>query len=202
MLSSSFLIQYLNHFSYLGIFIYFGSIGYLIPIPEEIILTILGYLSSIGHSNPWLVFLAALSGVMVGDNIFYWLCYRHGKYLLKFKNRVKKEVWDKYERLMVNNIGKTLILSRFFISFRFLGPVIAGSLRVRWHLFMAYDLPIVAAYLGAFIYLGIYFRHRYLLAISLVEQLRSFILAVILIALMIFIFRKFFWKTNGDSSGH
>ncbi len=199
MLSSSFLVHYLNHFSYVGILIYFCSVGYLTPIPEEIVLIILGYLAGIGHFNPWLVFLMVLSGVMLGDNIFYWLCYKESKYLLHFKTKVKKEVWDKYEQLMVNNIGKTLVLLRFFVGFRFLGPVIAGSLRVRWSRFMAFDLPIVAAYVSAFIYLGLYFRHRYVLAINLVEQLRSFILVIILIALVIFIFHKFLWKTNGHN---
>lgn len=192
-----FLIQNLSHISNLGILIYFSSIGYIIPIPEEITLTILGYLAGIGKFNPWLVFAYSLAGVMIGDNVFYWLCYRHGKYLLQFKNKVNAEMWQKYENLMTNNIGKTLVILRFLVGFRFLGPVIAGSLRVKWRRFITYDLPIVACYLGAFIYLGVYFRRRYLLAISLVEQLRSFLLAIILILLVIFIVRKFLWKNNG-----
>ena len=191
------LIKYLSHFSYLGFFVYFCFFGYLIPIPEEIILVVLGYLAGIGRFNPWLVFFSVFIGMMTHDNVFYWLCYKESKYLLHFKAKVKPEIWDKYKQLMLRNLGKTLILLRFFIGFRFLGSAIAGSLQVRWRRFMAYDLPIVAAYVWAFVSLGLYFRRRYLLAISLVEQLRSFILVIILISLVIFVFRKFLWKANG-----
>jgi len=187
------LVKYLSHFSYVGIAAFFGSFGYVMPVPEEAVLTVLGYLAGIGKFNFFLVFIASVAGVLIGDSIFYWLAYRGGKYFDRLKNKIGKGELLKYEKLAADNIGKTLLASRFFIGFRFVGPLIAGSAKIRWRTFLFYDSLIILVYSGFFMFLGFYFRHRLPHIIMAVERSRSLLLAataLILVILSLKLLRK------------
>lgn len=183
------LVKYLSHFSYLGIVAYFGSFGYFFPIPDEGVFIVFGYLSGIGKFNFWLVYFSAIAGVLISDNIFYWLSLKESHHFYRFKKKIKEDVFLKYEKLMERNIGKTLILLRLFVGFRFLGPVIAGSLKVEWKKFFLYDLMISAFYTGGFMYAGFFFRHRLPQVISFVEKFHSLLLSAIAITIIFFLVR-------------
>ncbi len=193
------LVSFLSHFTYPGVAIYMSTLGYIIPIPEEMVLLILGYLAGIGKFHFWVVFVVSLAGVLIGDNILYWLSYRESRYILKFTERIKKETVQKFEGLMAGNIGTTLLLLRFFIGFRFLGPVIAGSLKVRWRRFFIYDTLIVTGYIGFFLYLGYFFRRRLFFVVGVIEQFRSFFLIIVLLALLAYLFRRVLVKEDIQS---
>lgn len=194
--STASLVKYLSHFSYLGIVAYFGSFGYFFPIPDEGVFIVFGYLSGLGNFSFWLVYFSALTGVMISDNIFYWLSYRESHHLFKFKKKIREDVLLKYEKLMENNVGKTLILLRLFVGFRFLGPVILGSLKVKWYKFFLYDFIISGIYAGAFMYTGFYFRHKLPQIISFVEKFHSLLLSAISILIILLLLRTILKKTN------
>jgi len=189
------LVRYLSHFSYPWIVAYFGFFGYFLPIPDEGVFLVFGYLSGLGKFNFWLVFFAAILGGLVSDNIFYWLSVRESRHLHKFKKKINLEALIKYEQLMERNIGKTMILLRFFIGFRFLGPVLAGSLKIKWRKFFMYDVLISCGYAGLFMYLGFFFRHRLPQVISFVEKFHSLLLSAIGVILIFFLLRIILKKT-------
>jgi len=159
-------------------------------------LIILGYLTGLGKFNFWYIYGAVVAGILIGDNIFYWLAYRESRYLLHFKKRVREDVWQKYERLMKDNIGKTMTALRFLVGFRFLGPVVAGSLKVKYRRFFAYDTLLVVLYSGFFIYLGFFFRRRSLFLISFVEQFRNLLLSVTVIVVVAVLVRVILVRGN------
>jgi len=171
-------VQFLSHLSYFGVGTYMGTVGYVIPIPEEAALIILGFLAGLGKFQFWYIYGTVVTGILIGDNIFYWLSYYESKYILHFKKRVRQDVWQKYEKLMKDNIGKTMVALRFLVGFRFLGPVIAGSLKVKYRRFFAYDTLLILFYSGSLIYLGFFFRRRSLMLIGLVEHFRNLLLSL------------------------
>jgi membrane-associated protein len=175
------LVKYLSHFSYPWIVAYFGFFGYFLPIPDEGVFVVFGYLAGLGKFHFWLVFGSAILGVLISDNIFYWLSFRGSHYLLRFREKINLEVLSKYEKLMERNIGKTMILLRLFVGFRFLSPVLAGSLKIKWKKFFLYDLLISGCYIGVFMYLGFFFRHRLPQIISFVEKFHSLLLSAIVV---------------------
>lgn len=178
MILSSF-IHYLTGLSYWGVAAYSGTVGYFVPVPEEAAFILFGYLSGLGKFQFGYVFLAAVGGILIADHFFYLLAYWESRYLLHFKTKVKDEVWAKYEQLMKNNIGKTMTITRFLIGFRFLGPVIAGSLKIPYRRFLLYEVTIISVYVGGLMYLGFTLRRRALYIIGLIEQFRSVFLIVI-----------------------
>jgi membrane protein DedA with SNARE-associated domain len=183
MLFGSF-IQYLSHLSYFGVFAYAGTIGYIVPVPEEAAFIILGYLAGIAKFKFGYVFIAAAGGILAADQFFYAIAYYESRYLLKFKNKIKEDLWRRYERAMVGNIGKTMIVSRFLVGFRFLGPVIAGSLKIPYRKFLIYDLTIVGMYIAGLMYVGYFLRHRALRLLNFIEQFHNAILWGVVIALV------------------
>jgi membrane protein DedA with SNARE-associated domain len=190
------LVKYLSHFSYQWIVAYFGFFGYFLPIPDEGTFVVLGYLSGLGKFSFWLVFLSAISGILISDNIFYWLSVKESHHLFRFKKKIKEDILLKYEKLMEKNIGKTMLFLRLFIGFRFLGPVIAGSLKIKWRQFFLYDCLITVAYTGVFMSLGFVFRHRLPQVISFVEKFHSLLLSASAVLITFFLLRALMRKSG------
>ena len=74
-----------ENLSYLGTFIVMALSGTLVPVPEEIMLLLIGYASGTGLSNIYLTFAAAALGVMVGDSVLFFLSLKGNKFVSKSK---------------------------------------------------------------------------------------------------------------------
>jgi membrane protein DedA with SNARE-associated domain len=55
-----FLIPYLEHLSYEGIFTTLAFLGNFVPLSEEVLLLIVGYIVSLGYGNLWIVIIVSL----------------------------------------------------------------------------------------------------------------------------------------------
>ncbi|TQD23811.1 DedA family protein [Methanolobus vulcani] len=135
-----FLIPYLEHLSYLGIFITLGFLGHFIPLPEEVLLLIVGYIVSLGFGNLWIVIVVSLMAGASGDILLYWLSRNGNKLLSRFDNNKDKKTIARYEDLMEHHGGKTIFTFRLIVGLRVFGPVVAGSAKVPWRKFVFYDL--------------------------------------------------------------
>lgn len=200
MLNTQFLINYAGNFSYLGIFILIVLSGYVIPVPEEVMLLLAGYIAALGFNNFYFTLIFAIMGVLVGDNILFWLSKKSGSKLIdRLKRKIRKHKLMKYRNLMKNNIGKTIFVLRFIIGLRFFGPFLAGSLKVKWTTFQLYNFLAVAIYVPIIVFLGYYFHTRLALIITGVEITRHliFFAFILLATLMISIFiRNRYLKIN------
>lgn len=186
------LSKYLLHLSYPGIIIFFGSLGYIVPVPEEVILLVLGYLAGVGKFHFVYIFLASLLGLLLGDNIFFWLGRGESKLICLLKNRIPKAELSKYGSLMDNNIGKALLASRFILGFRFIAPVLAGTLGVKWLKFFIFDFIIATSYLLVFLSVGYVFHNRLNVVMAWVERFRSFIISACVTFLVVVLIRYIF----------
>ena len=95
----SFILNYINDFSYFGVFL-LAMIISLIPLPEELFLLLAGYFSGKGFAELDKVILTAYLGILAGDNILFFLykrtSYLHKSYTRYIKFRLKK--WKKFIR--------------------------------------------------------------------------------------------------------
>ena len=143
-------IEYwLAKYSYLAIYILFtaGILG--IPIPDETILTLLGYLVSKNELILLPTIATAFLGSASGITISYLLgrllgilaIKKAGRFLhISEKNLAKGELW--FEKL-----GKwTLTFGYFIPGVRHIVAIMAGSTKLKGHIFAVY------AYTGAFIW--------------------------------------------------
>ena len=195
---TQFFINYIAHFSYVGIFLAVSLAGYVIPLPEEVMLLVAGYIAGFGF-NFYAVVLASILGVLTGDSILFWLSrYKGSKLVDKLKRRVDKHEVAKYRHLMKEHIGKTIFILRFIIGLRFLSPFLAGSMRIKWKNFQFYNMLAAIVYVPIMVFLGYHFHNKLVVLITSFEIARHIIFILVLVAIgtliSIFLKKKFYAK--------
>ena len=198
MVNTQFFLNYVEHFSYFGIFLAVSLAGYLIPLPEEIMLLLAGYIAGFGF-NVYITVLVSILGVLTGDSILFWLSrYEGSKLVDKLKRRVDKHEINKYRNLMREHIGKTIFILRFVVGLRFLSPFLAGSMKIKWKKFQFYNMLAAIVYVPIVVFLGYHFHNKLVALITSFEIVRHiiFLLVLVLIGTLISIFlkKKFYSK--------
>ncbi len=152
-------INYLEHFSYLGVFVFLVLGGILSPISEEVVLLAVGYLIGVGVMNKFIALPVSIVGVFIGDSILFHLS-GHGGYAKKFIAKMSQERLLKYEDFMKTHSHKAIFFLRFIVGLRFLGPMLAGVMKVKSNIFRLYDFLAVLIYVPVLIYIGYYFNDQ------------------------------------------
>lgn len=186
----TFFITSVEHFSYWAIFFFALFSGYLIPIPEEIILLITGYMAWAGlvHLVP-AVFVAILAFI-IGDNILYRLTLRNNKHVEKLIQEVFSLgfITDRRE-FLEKNIGTTIFLTRFIPFLRFVGPVFSGYIKVREKTFMLFNTLAIIIYAPLVIWIGYFFNGYFEQIIFRIGKVKHFLFIALLIILGLLITR-------------
>lgn len=117
----------IDAWGYAAIFVivFLGNLG--LPVPEETVLTIGGYLAWQGRLRLPTVIIVAIASAVVGDNMAYWLGRRYGQRLL---NRVAAAAPERVERarqFVVRYGMLAVFVARFVAGLRFLAGPLAGS---------------------------------------------------------------------------
>src|SRR5262245_59767045 len=128
--------ELIGHWGYIAIFVVvvLGNIG--LPVPEETVLAVAGYLVWRGELNLIAVLIVGIVSAVAGDNFGYWLGRRYGRNALP---RYARWVLGHPERLksmeaFVERRGPSAVfVARFVTGYRFMAVPLAGcsSLRVR-----------------------------------------------------------------------
>src|SRR6266498_4214264 len=74
---------FIQHFGYIGIYLWFISFDQITPFPEEISLLIVGYLSALGVFNPILAASCSLLGFFTIDTVYFFLFKKGSKWIKK-----------------------------------------------------------------------------------------------------------------------
>ena len=148
--------QFVDNFSYLGIFsvLLLGSLG--VPIPEEMPVIAAGVLSHEGIVLWWLALPVCLLGVLSGDMVLYWIGRHWGEQVLGWRPvrlvlSPAREQWLKaaYRRHAL----KTIVTARHVIGLRAAAFLTAGSAGVPFWKFVVADAG--AASLGVPLVFGL-----------------------------------------------
>ncbi len=150
----------LQQYGYIGIFLFLvlGIVG--LPLPDEIMMTFIGYLSSIGQLNLYLTFLSAYSGSVCGISVSFFLGKKLGYPFLK---RYGKKIFITQRRLLLaqylfRKYGNWVLFFGYFIpGVRHVTAYMAGISRISILRFALY------AYLGALFWCTTFISLGYLL---------------------------------------
>lgn len=143
------LSEFVSHWGYLAIFlvVILGNVG--LPVPEETVLALAGYLVWQSELRLWAVVLVGIVSATVGDNLGYWIGRRYGRaaveryghWLLLSPERLQSVWW------FVTRYGPPgVFAARFVPGFRIMAGPLAGAAGLRVLPFM------VANLLGALVY--------------------------------------------------
>lgn len=140
------LMHLLQQYGYIGIFLFLmlGIVG--LPLPDEIMMTFLGYLTTIGQLNWFWTFLSAFLGSVCGITLSYLLGLKLG---LPFLKRYGSKFFITPKRLqtsqrLFHKYGHALLFVSYFIpGVRHVTAYLAGISHLSYLRFALY------AYLGA-----------------------------------------------------
>ena len=188
-------IKQLGALSYGGIWVVSFLANIVIPIPEEIILLALGYLSGTGSINGALVIPIVFSALITNDIILYSLSKRGSKFTnFLYKTFFAKRLEKKGTYWLEMNLGKIVFLSRFLIQLRFIGPFLAGTRGMPIKKFVLCDAAALLIYTPLFIGLGWYFHTRVISIIEEVSVIKNLVLLVMGL-IIVFLLAKFTYRT-------
>ena len=198
-------IQYwLLKYSYLAIYVLLttGIVG--LPVPDETILTLLGYLVSknelILFPTIAVAFLGSISGItisyLLGRLLGILALKKAGRFLhISEKNLEKGELW--FEKL-----GKwTLTLGYFIPGVRHIVAIIAGSTKLKIHIFAIFAYSGALIWSITFILLGYYAGEKWQPIVEDIEK-HLLIVGLLVIAFVIglIVFKYFKNKKNKGSA--
>ena len=137
---------------YLGLFsLIFAETGFLIgiiiPGGETLVFTA-GFLSSLGYFNIFIVIAVIFCAAALADSAEYAVGKKYGTRVFDEKRSLffDKKYVEEAERFYEKHGGKTIVLARFIPFIRTLAPLFAGVGKMRYSLFLAYNVT------GAFLW--------------------------------------------------
>ena len=183
------IVQSMGGLSYGGVFILALMSNIIIPIPEELVLLGMGYLTSIGIFKYHLVVVIFILGMLVSDYILYSLAKRGSKLTQKLQERLERRGILKNKEYLEKHINKIIFFSRFLVYLRFIGPVVSGILGIDRKKFLKYDFLALIIYVNIFLGLGNYFHKQISFVTAGVARFKNYFLIIVAVAVSIFILR-------------
>ncbi len=190
--------------SYFGVLILAFLSNVVIPVPEELILIAMGYLTGNGLFIYPVVMGIFILGLMLSDYILYSLAFRGSKLVKRFIKKIEKRGLLKNEDYTRRHIKKIIFFSRFLVYLRFIGPVMSGYLRVDRKTFLTHNFLALVIYVNVFLGLGHHFHKQLEFITAGVAKFKNYLLIGLLtvgtIVVLRFIQKNFMkWlRTIGD----
>lgn len=159
---------YIEHFTYVGLFVILMLCGLGLPMPEDVALLAGGFLAHKGITRYPITLMVSLAGVIAGDNSLYFIGRGVGSNVLAFFGLKKskspgEDSSNKLNRLhafMERHGHLAIFYARFFAGFRALVYLSAGSLGVPPSQFFLYDLAGAAISVPVVVTLGYVFGEQ------------------------------------------
>lgn len=186
------IMRLIRESSYVGIFLVSAVVAYLLPLPEIVALMLFGFAAKVTGLDFVLVLAFATVGIIVGDNIIYRLSFFGHRYIGKFNKKMRQHRLIKYEHLVVDNIGKAIYFLRFITGVRFFGPVISGTLGVKWKDFFFFNMTANILHTFFFVSIGYFSQRSISITIAGVEIARNILMlsSVFIIGILFGVFSK------------
>jgi membrane protein DedA with SNARE-associated domain len=183
----------LEHWGYWAVFLMVGAESLGIPLPGETILIAAGIYAGTTHKlSVWGIWLAAIAGAIIGDNIGFTIG-RQGGYRIarrygpkvhfdEAKLKVGMYVFDRHG-------GKVVFFGRFVSVLRTYAAFLAGTTRMQWPRFLFWNTT------GAVVWASVYTFGSYLAgnAIKTASREANYVLAaaaVVVIVVVLLTIRK------------
>ncbi len=198
MMETTSLLQALETLSYVGLFLWLVlyDLLFFAPLPpyEPLLLT-LGYVANMGLFNVFGVIIVIIAAAMLVDNIFFFLSKKGNCSVEKFMSRYKKSTFLKYKQKLEEHYAKSSLVISFIPKIRIFGPVISGTLNVRWRKFFLANALANTSTGMVYALLGFFFHDAlqgFMRESSLAEHFLFYLLMLSLAIGVFFLIKKFF----------
>jgi len=134
--------EFVEQFTYVGIFLalFVASLG--VPIPEEIPIVTAAVLSHADLARWWIALPVCIVGVLSGDIVLYWIGRYWGERVLNWRTVrlvLNPERESRFKAAYRRHAGKTIFMVRHVMGLRAAAFLTAGIARVPFWKFLAAD---------------------------------------------------------------
>lgn len=136
------LVELVQHFGYLGVFLATLIESTFVPIPAEFTMIPAGILAAKGHFDYWLVLLSSTLGVIAGSAINYWIGLRFGRALIiRFGPYffIKPAILHKTERFFARYGKLAVFMGRLLPGIKHYIAFVAGIVNMKFQHFIIYS---------------------------------------------------------------
>lgn len=172
------LISNYGNFVYVFLFlIIFMETGFVFTpfLPGDSLLFVCGTFASTGFFNIYFLFLLLSIAAILGDTINYWIGNYFGEKI--FSKFINPEHLEKTKLFFKNHGKKTIVLARFVPIIRTFAPFVAGVGKMKYSVFLFYNIVGGITWVGAFLLAGYFFGN-----INYVKENLSWIILLIVVA--------------------
>ncbi|MDB5108247.1 MAG: associated protein, partial [Candidatus Binatus sp.] len=181
--------SYIEHFTYLGLFVVLMLCGLGLPIPEDLALLAGGYMVHRGITRYPITIAVALVGVVAGDNSLFFLGRHFGSGLVRYfglGRPTRKLQIERIQAFMQRHGHRAIFYARFLAGLRALIYLSAGSFGVSPAVFFTYDLLGALISVPIVVSLGYYFGPQLEWIVKYVGGLERLIVVVALLSIAIY----------------
>jgi membrane protein DedA with SNARE-associated domain len=190
---------FIQHYGYIGIYLWFISFDQITPFPEEISLLIVGYLSAIGIFNPVLAGACCLLGFFTIDTIYFVLSKKGSSWIRK-KTKGLSKLMQRYREKIKHQSLKAFFILCFIPRMRLFAPILAGSSGYSFKRFFVLNGTALLVFSTLYVSLGFVFYKSLAGLISKVNGVQNIIffggIAIVAAVIIVFVVRR--RKKNKD----
>lgn len=189
-------LQYFESISYIGIFIAVVLSGHVIPVPEDIIMIIVGYIAAVHVVHLSLAIAVSIVAIVLADFGLYYLSFHGSKFAAAFGKRIKTNILSWYMGHMKERTFRVVFLSRFVPGLRVVNPIVAGFVKIPPFTFLFYSFCSAVIYVPIMVLVGFFLHSKIIPLITVVESTRHVLFTIFIVAVGITILlvakKKFF----------
>lgn len=192
---------YIEHFTYLGLFVVLMLCGLGLPIPEDVALLAGGYMVHRGVTRYPITLVVALVGVVAGDNSLFFLGRRFGTGLVRYFGLARPGRQVQIQRIqtfMERHGHRAIFYARFLAGLRALIYLSAGSFGVRPAVFLMYDLLGALISVPIVVSLGYIFGKQLELIVRYLGGFERLIMIVAVLSLALYATRMFVLRRSNS----
>ncbi len=182
--------------------------GFGLPIPEDITLVLVGYMTFASmpdgsprpHANVWVATTVGFLGAMIGDSIMFVLGRRFGHILEKiwpFRSLLADGRRELAEGFLKRNGPKVMFSARFMPGLRSVVFFVSGTMGIRYPQFIVFNGLAALISIPALVISAWYFGEQIELVITKARQAEHGILALIVGVFLIYLL-KVWWKNRRE----
>ncbi|MCB0221837.1 MAG: VTT domain-containing protein [Chrysiogenetes bacterium] len=183
-----------------------NSVG--LPIPEEVVLVIAGYLSGGQEAilNPYIAAAFGMLGILTGDSAIFGIARRYGEDILDFKPVRKifhKKRMERASHYFEKYGAKVVFVARFISGARAPVYLIAGILRMPYRKFLALDAIAACIGIPLWIWLGHTAAgnvHELTRRVQTSKQHLTVILVIVIVAVVLYQAYTFITKSLSEKA--
>ena len=148
------LTQLIGAWGYAAIFliVILGNVG--LPVPEETVLSVSGYLAWQGQLRIPIVVIVAIVSAVAGDNMGYWLGRRYGPSILERLRAIAPDQVERTRRFVLRHGALAVFGARFVTGVRVMAGPLAGCTGMKASHFFFANLAGALLYIPTMVAVG------------------------------------------------